>query len=115
MMAQQCGAQTLTPAQADGAIVSTCLGAIVGQPEQAVAFNMADGTLKTFKVTASTDLMMSFTSGSRMTVFQLLGADGETATMKAIITHEGSFKSVSGTYRANSFLVPELKQMFTLM
>ena len=111
----QCGQQTLAATDSTSAIVSACLGSIAGSSNHAVQFRLADDSSHTLVITDRQDLMLALLSHNTMSVFKLVGQNGEIASMKAIIDSSGNFKSVSGDFRSTSFLVPALQVMMTPM
>lgn len=112
----QCGQQTIAVADAKvPTIVSACLGSIAGNSDHAVQFRLADDSNHTFVIADRQDLLLALLSHNTMAIFRLVGADGEAASMKAILDHDGHFKSFSGEFQTTSFLVPSLQVMMTPM
>jgi hypothetical protein len=112
---QQCGPQSIDTSHKDTHVMeSACVGTVSGTKERAVRFTLSDDSTYLFHVTSQSNLMMAMASGATMSIFHLVGENGEQLTMKAIINHDGTVKSMSGEFQTNSYLVPVLEQMFTL-
>ena len=112
---QQCGPQTIDTAHKDTHVMeSACVGFLAGTKTRAVKFTMSNDDTYVYRVAGQNNLMMAMASGATMTVFRLIGPNGEGITMKAIVNHDGTLKSMSGDFQTNSYLVPTLQQMLTL-
>ena len=115
-VAQQCGAQTVDVAQKDTHVMeSACVGTLSGSKTRAVQFRLANDQTYLYIVTGQSNLMMALNSGATMTIFQLVGQNGEQTTMKAIVNRDGSIRSISGDFQTNPYVIPELQQMISLM
>ena len=115
-VAQQCGVQTVDTAHTDTrTMVAACIGKLNGTPDRAVQFRLSDDSVHTFKIVNQMNLMMALRSGNKMSVFRLVGTDGEEISMKAILAADGSVQSLSGEFQTNSYFVPHLEQMLTMM
>lgn len=108
----QCGVvqqQELNPT-----VQAVCVGRIQGEAGRAVQFNMADESTATFKVVNQSNMMMALLSGNTKSNFFLQGANGETATMKAILMNDGSVFAVSGDLNGAAYYVPKMEIVFTI-
>lgn len=112
---QQCGPQTIDVARKDTHVMeSACVGYIEGTQTKAVQFVLSDDSKYLYRVTGQQNLMMALASGATMSVYHLVGENGDELAMKAIVNRDGSLKSISGEFQKNSYIVPVLQQMLTL-
>jgi hypothetical protein len=112
---QQCGAQSIDTAHRDTHVMeSACVGFLSGTQTKAVQFTLSDDSTFVFRVQSQNNLMMAMASGATMTIYKLVGVNGEVLTMKAIVNQDGTLKSISGEFQTNSYIVPNLQQMLTL-
>jgi|GEM_PF-5779197 len=112
---QQCGPQAIDVARKDTHVMeAACVGYIEGTQTKAVQFELSDDSKYVYRVVGQQNLMIALTSGATMTVYRLVGENGEELAMKAIVNRDGSLKSMSGEFQKNSYLVPVLQEMLTL-
>lgn len=95
-------------------IKAVCVGSLAGEPGRAVQFTLADSSFATFKVINQSNMMVALLSGNTKSNFFLQGTNGETATMKAILTKEGAVHAVSGEYNGSEYFVPQMEVVFTI-
>jgi hypothetical protein len=109
-IATQCGVQE----KAEANVEAVCVGQIVGETGRAVQFRMKDQSLRTFKVVNQTNMMVALLSGNVKTNFFLQGPNGETTTMKAVMTHQGAVNAVSGQLDGADYFAPKMETMFVI-
>ena len=107
----ECGAQE----KAEAGIAAICVGRIQGEQGRAVQFRMADSTQATFKVVNQTNMMVAMLSGNLKSNLFLQGVNGETSTMKAIVTRQGAVTAVSGQINGTEYFVPKLEIVFNIL
>lgn len=113
---QQCGPQTIDTAHKNTHVMeSACVGYLAGTTTRAVVFTLSDDSTHLFRVTGQSNLFIALESGASMSIFRLVGDDGQEIAMKAIVNKDGSVKSISGEFQTNSYLVPAFQQMLTMM
>lgn len=112
---QQCGRQEIDVARRDTHVMqSACVGFIDGTTTRAVQFTLSDDSTYLYRVAGQSNLMIALAQGSTMSIFRLIGDDGEELTMKAVINRDGTLRSMSGEFQKNRWSVPVLEQMFAL-
>jgi hypothetical protein len=95
-------------------VKAVCVGRIAGEAGRAVQFHMAEEVTSTFKVVNQSNMMVALLSGNTKSNFFLQGTNGETATMKAILSHDGTVQAVSGQINGADYFVPKMEVVFTI-
>ena len=112
---QQCGRQDIDIAHKDSHVMqSACVGYINGTTTRAVQFTLSDDTTYLYRVEGQSNLMIALPQGNSMTVFRLVGDNGEQLTMKAVVLRDGNLKAMMGDFQGNHWSVPVLEQTLTL-
>jgi hypothetical protein len=112
---QQCGRQEIDVARKDTHVMqSACVGFIDGTTTRAVQFTLSDDSTYLYRVAGQSNLMIALAQGSTMSIFRLVGDNGEELTMKAVINRDGTVRSMSGEFQKNRWSVPVLEQMLAL-
>jgi hypothetical protein len=115
----QCGLHQMVTADAFAAEVrQVCIGVIAGEETRgstsAVTFAMGDGTSRLFRVSQTGSFLMKMSSGYTNTNLYLVGANGQTATMKVIQSRDGEILSAAGQLETVNYHVPEFETVFTI-
>lgn len=95
-------------------VKAVCVGSIAGEAGRAVQFRLNDDSAATFKVVNQSNMMVALLSGNTKSNFFLQGGNGEAATMKAILSHDGAVQAVSGEYAGSAYFVPKMEVVFTI-
>lgn len=116
----QCGSQEYAGNQENLEIDinQVCLGEVLGgenaADESAVSFRLTDGAEEVYFVSHTTSHLVATRSGAVSTLFHLVNADGEQATMKVVQAKSGEVQSVSGEIKGVTYFVPSLQEVYTI-
>jgi hypothetical protein len=112
---QQCGRQEVDIARSGTHVMqSACVGFINGTTTRAVQFTLSDDTTHLYRVAGQSNLMIALPQGNSMSVFRLIGANGEELTMKAVVLRDGNLKTMMGDFQENHWVVSTLEQMIAI-
>jgi hypothetical protein len=114
----QCGLHQMGTADYAAEIRQVCIGVIAGEESRgstsAVTFAMGDGANRLFRVSQTGSFLMKMSSGYTNTNLYLVGANGQTATMKVIQARDGEILSAAGQLETVNYHVPEFETVFTI-
>lgn len=106
-----CGLET----KKESSVASVCVGKVVGQEGRAVQFTLNDDTTRVFQVVDQANMMLALLSGKTKSNFFLVDANGNKATMKVILNHDGTATAVQGELDGRNYFVPEMEIVFVMM
>ena len=116
-----CGVPISPESGGVGPMSAVCVGRIAGDPdsgagvENGAQFRLHDGSLIDFRVTSSSNVFMAFEKGASKIVLRLESTDGSRhATLRVLLSPDGSALSASGVFEGAAFAVPELQQIFVI-